>query len=129
MDLTLKERYERLVAFAHNRRESELTDTEVAERSGVDLAILHQIRDGSLAALCAHDADAITRTLGLQSGSYLGSLDSPEDFAEATTMHEKLDLYIAARELGVQHIAARDTSRSPRLVGRVRDQLRALASR
>lgn len=129
MQLPLDIRYKQLVAFRHSRHEPELTDEQIAALSGVDVTLLAAVRNGKVTALSPHDADAIATSLGLEDGSYLRPLDTPGLVENAEVMHEKLQMYIEARALGVQRIAARDTSDSPRLVGWVRQHLRNLSDR
>lgn len=128
VDLSLQIRYARLVAFAHNRREPELTDVQVGERSGVDPEALRMVRAGQLTKLPAGAADAIATGLGLEDGAYLEDLRTPEQKQVAEEMHERLEMYIQARELGVRRIAARNTHNSSGLARRVSEHLRALAA-
>lgn len=127
-NLPLRARYLRLLDFAHSRTEPALSDAQVAERSGVALSVLSQIREGSIVEIDAAEATAIATSLGLLDGSYLHApLANSVAMADVQVMHEKLEMYIEARSLGVERIAARDITQSAGLVGRVRDHLRVLS--
>lgn len=125
----LQERYMRLVEFAHSRREPEPSDQTVSERSGVPVEVLTAIRNGQMNRIEESTARDIAVALGLHSGTYLSDVETASQIDDVQSMHERLLMFIEARNLGVQHIAARDTTRSPELISRVRDHLRRVSFR
>ncbi|MYR08998.1 hypothetical protein GTV32_22980 [Gordonia sp. SID5947] len=69
---------------------------------------------------------AITEIFGLVDDTYLSDPQTAAGADAIIVMHERLLMYSEARDLGVQHIATRDTERDPALISKVRAELRAM---
>lgn len=121
---TLSHRYQRLVSFAHSRREPALTPAQVAERTALPVGLLESVERGA-ADFTHEEAAAVATALGLNDADYLAA--QPEDSEAAVAMYERLLLLIQARDLGVQHIAARDTCGGEGFISTVRARLSLLA--
>ncbi|MFZ2510950.1 MAG: hypothetical protein WAW85_07670 [Gordonia sp. (in: high G+C Gram-positive bacteria)] len=106
---SLADRYSLLVCFAHSRREEALTSSQIADRTGLPCALFDDVAAGRR-HFTAGQAAVTAAALGLQDAAYLAA--HPGDDVAVIAMYERLQLLVEARDLGVQHIAARDTAGS-----------------
>lgn len=122
---SLTERYDRLINWAHSRTESPLTPEQVSERSGVAIAAINAVRSGR-GAFTEDEARAAGRALGLTDPVYLFAELTADDLPRVVAMHERLAMFIEARELGVEHIAARGACDEAAVIQRVRSHIASL---
>ena len=128
----LSDRLNRLIDFSHQRSEQPLTDTQIAIRTadhGVSAVAVAAARSGQPSGLNHQQLAAIGRVLGLLDPVYLTPDNAVVDDAVRARIldfHDRLDLMIEARTLGIQHIATRNVDQDPRLIPKLRAALAAM---
>ncbi|MEE2033382.1 hypothetical protein [Rhodococcus chondri] len=107
---SLGQKLDRMIAFYHHRNEPELTlqavATIVGQKAGQQIAVevLERVRSGELTVLPEQIADALCDSLGVDR-SYLR-----ETGGQDIDIDQRLRLWIAIRDRGLDHFAARATS-------------------
>jgi hypothetical protein len=104
---TLGQKLDRLVAFYHHRDENELTSQAVATLAGqklgrpVSVELIEQARDGDIDSLPGDIANALCDVFGVEHDylQHVGDKDIDID--------QRLRLWIAIRDRGLNHFAAR----------------------
>lgn len=104
---TLGQKLDRLVAFYHHRDEDELTNQAIATLAGqklgrpVSVELIEQARDGDIDSLPSDIANALCDVFGVEHDylQHVGDKDIDID--------QRLRLWIAIRDRGLNHFAAR----------------------
>ena len=124
--MSVADRLNLMIEFAHSRDEQPFTSAELAGKASVHLEtpvtaeVIDAVRSGRTSDLSPELAEALCRPCGLSTGRYL---ILPATHSEVQTKIEQFQMLITARDLGVQHIAARDTSNATSAIARAREQL------
>ena len=127
--MSVADRLNLMIDFAHSRGEDPFTNVVLARKASEHLATpvtaetIEAVRTGRTPDLSHELAEALCRPCGLSTGNYL---TLPANHPEVQTKVEQFQMLITARDLGVQHIAARDTSNTISAITRARDQLRQM---
>lgn len=131
--LSVAERMDLLINFAHGRDEEPLTEVELAGHASsfmsapVAAETVAAIRAGAISLIHPDLADALCRAAGQRPGNGW-FLTLPAADRRVQEKIAQLEMLITARSLGVQHIAARDTSDDPAAaVAQAEEQLRHIA--